>query len=198
MLGAQRLSDFAKTLARGEPPMRRQCLFDLEALGCAGEVSPLEKKLIGAVVIANYHLRPLSERRVIARFLDIWFESEVSRRLSRKFLAAHLEEIDPEARESLRVAAVTTMPCAELIRHLASPPREDLTEGLGLLVLVETAFTRLRTGEFPFREIPDLIRALRAARSHRASHVAKPFLWRLEVVLEIAQGVAGVAAKGER
>ncbi|MHC4599179.1 MAG: hypothetical protein ACYS47_09255 [Planctomycetota bacterium] len=186
MLGREKLSEFAKRIARGKGAARRRSLSELEDLASRDVVSPLEKVLLGRVLLANFHLRPLPERRAIARFLDVWFVSETSGKLSKRIEVTRLEEIDPETRDSLKVAAITTLPHRELVGFLEDPPQEDLTGGLGLLIALETAYSRLRQDFFPHRHLPALIRALRKARGHRASHIAKPFLWRLEYVLETA------------
>ena len=186
MLGVEKLERYGKTLAKGASPARRRDLRELEGLACRNAVSTKEKKLIGLVLLANFHIRPLFERRTIARFLDVWFVTETSVRVAKRLEATRLEEVDPGTRNSLKVAAYSTMPDRELARALEEPSREDLTEGLGLLVALETAYTRLRLGTFSHRRLAELIRALRKARAHRASHIAKPFLWRLESVLELA------------
>jgi hypothetical protein len=161
----------------------------MEGLSCRKELPALEKKVLGWVLLSKYHLWPVAERRAAARFLEIWFSTEASRRLSRRLEATRLEETDPEARESLKVAVNATMPTPELVQALEHPSVEDLTEGLGLLIALEAVVARLRQGVFEHRHLPALIEALRKARAHRASHIAKPFLWRLEHVLELAMRV---------
>ncbi|MHC5080232.1 MAG: hypothetical protein ACYTHN_14545 [Planctomycetota bacterium] len=189
MLGQERLSEFAKNLARGAPATRRRTLHVLENLSAQAGISPFEKKNLALVLLANFHLRPRPERRAIARLLDILFVNETSRKVSHRIEVTRLEEVDPETRNSLKVAALGTLPHQELIEILAHPTHEDLTEGLGLLIALEAVYTRLRHGTFPHRHLPELIKALRSARAHRGSHVAKPFLWRLEYVLETAMKI---------
>lgn len=179
----------AKRLREGDAPERRLCLLEMEGLSCRKELPALEKKVLGWVLLSKYHLWPVAERRAAARFLEIWFSTEASRRLSRRLEATRLEETDPEARESLKVAVNATMPTPELVQALEHPSVEDLTEGLGLLIALEAVVARLRQGVFEHRHLPALIEALRKARAHRASHIAKPFLWRLEHVLELAMRV---------
>jgi len=186
MLGREMLETFGKRLARGSGAVRRRSLHELEALACNRIVSSEEKKILSLVLLANFHFRPRAERRTAARLLDVWLVSETSRRLHRRIESTRLEEMDPETRDSLQAAAWSVIPSRDLVQALARPRCEDLTAGLGLLMALDAAYSRLRCGAFPHAQLPDLIRALKAARAHRASHVAKPFLWRLEYVLETA------------
>jgi hypothetical protein len=179
----------ARRLRAGSAAERRRVLQDLEDLACGDDLSPLDRKVLAWVLLSRFHLWPLPERRAAAAFLETWFTTETSARLSRRLEATRLEETDPETRESLKVAVYATLPAPELVRSIAEPSEEDLTVGLGLLMALETALTRLRQGAFDRRQIPALVDALRKARAHRASHIAKPFLWRLEHVLETAMRV---------
>ena len=186
MAGSELISRDAGGLRDGTASERRHCLQELEAMACRDEVPPFPKKLLAWVLLSRFHLWPVAERRAAARFLEIWFSTETSRRLSHRLEATRLEETDDEARESLKVASISTMPAPDLIKVLEEPSLEDLTDGLGLLIALETVLARLRQGAFEHKAIPALVEALRKARAHRASHIAKPFLWRLEHVLETA------------
>jgi hypothetical protein len=141
-------------------------------------------------ILAFYHIRDLPERREIARFFETWFLWERSHALSRRLAVTRMEEVDEGIRESLLSAVYSVMPNGPLIEHLVRPGEEHLGQGLGLLMILEALAYRIRARHFVPSELPPLLEALCAARGMRGSHIARPFLWRLEDVIAKVREVA--------
>ncbi len=163
--------------------MRIDALGALHMLRCAGLIESGLVEAVAGRIMDSYHARDASERLTIARFLETWFIEERSYSAYRRISAARMEEVDDCIRESLFSAAVSAMPSGDLIRSLADPDEEHLLKGLGLLVMLEAVSYRLSGREFAAVELPGLLKVLRAARALRGSHIARPFLWRLEDVI---------------
>ncbi|MCI0340690.1 MAG: hypothetical protein L0216_05995 [Planctomycetales bacterium] len=182
--------------ASGDRAGLAAALEDLEYLNCERDLAAETKLFVVDAVTRDFHLRGIPERRAIARFLDAFCETEVSVPLTRRIAAIRMEEVDLETRESLLPPLHALRATDELLAELADPPREMLKDGYALLVLVDALETRVRRRLLGGPELDRLIEALRRARALRASHIAKPFLWKVETLLEAACARRGVPVPG--
>ncbi len=183
----ERLFEALASDAREE---RMDAIGALSILRCADGMQPSYVLSAADRIMASYHARNRAERHAIARLLETWFQSERSLPLSRRIASARMEELDEGIRESLLSASISAMPSADLIGMLACPSDEHLREGLGLLMMLEALSFRFSAREFAPEDVPALMSALRGARALRGSHIARPFLWRLEDVIAAVEAFA--------
>lgn len=179
-----------EALGRLESARKRErlaALRDLELANCQDLVPKRAKVLLAQRLADAFHSRDHHERAHVARFLDAWLAFEPSSRLHRRLLAARMEEVDEAIRENLYAAACHTMPNARLLAEFAAPPPEAFLQGAALLILLECVAQRLRRDAFSAPQLAAAIRSLRAARAYRASHIGRPFLWKLEAALRLAR-----------
>ena len=195
------VDDLVKLIERLEGSDRKDrlaALDELEAKHCHEPLDTDVRRRIGSLLARNLLARDTFERKRVARFLDVWHKNEPDRALANQYRAIFLEEVDPEIRNSLLVAISGTLPNAALIEQVAEPDPEYLREGYALLVMLEAVQRRIRMRSFNFTELVELLDALRVARSHRGSHIARPFLWHLEVVIQDAKELcAWLTPKGK-
>lgn len=171
---------------------RLRALKNLEVLACRRKVAAKDRLAVGRLLAEAFLGRDRHERLATARFLDVWSRWATDDRLCRRLIAIHMEESSKGVRANLEVAIMRTMPNARLVSLLASPPQEMLTgETPTLLVLLDALANRIRSNHITGAERAGLIRALRKSRAHRASRVARPFLWRVEALLAelVSEGV---------
>ncbi len=187
---------YGERLRSPDRQVRMRALDELEYLNCERELSRATKLAVVEWCLAGYHGRGVAERRAIARFLDAWLESQPDHRLARRLAAARMEEVDPAIRDSLLPASFSVLPTHELIDLLATPPAGLLRDGYGLLVALDALHMRLHNDEMSPDLLDDAIAALRKARSIRATPVVRPFLWQVEVVLELACDRRGIPVPG--
>ncbi|MBI4576233.1 MAG: hypothetical protein HY722_08230 [Planctomycetes bacterium] len=175
--------------ARLASPRKRErlaLLAELELAGCQDLTHEMDRRTkvsIACALLDDFQTCDRHERIHRARFLDAWLVFAPSARLVRSLLATSLEEMDGTVREHLYAAACAAMPSAMLLDELASPPPGAFHRGATLLVLLEAVSVRLRRDAFPEEQMERLTAILRGARAYRASHLGRPFLWRLETVL---------------
>lgn len=170
--------------------VRMDALGALHLLRCLGPVGDGVVPEAAGRILHSFHSRDADERSAIARFLETWFLDERSSAHSRRIRAARMEEVDEGIRDSLLSAAFSAMPSEDLIQSLAEPEEEHLRRGLGLLMMIEAVAFRVSAREFTAGELARLILVLRAARAIRGSHIARPFLWRLEDVISSVMSLA--------
>jgi hypothetical protein len=187
---------YAERLRSPDRQDRLRALDELEYLNCDRSLSRETKLAVVGWCLDDYHLKPVAERRAIGRFLDAWLDSQPERLLARRLAAARMEEVDHETRDSLLPASFAVLPTDELIAQVATPDAELLRDGYGLLVALDALHMRLHNADLAPSVLDDAIAALRRARSIRNTPVVKPFLWQVEVVLELACARRGVAVPG--
>lgn len=179
-------TQYLPLLQSSEVSDRLRALDELEYLTCEREVQPDLKLELGKVIVEKYLGRGGRERLKTAQFLDVWFNSEVDGPLSQRLFAIYLEEVDSSIRDSLLSAAYSTMPLTGLLQLIEKPRTQVMQKGHSLLILVEALDRRVKRRAVSGADLDRVIRALKRARAYRASHIAKPFLWKIEIVLENA------------
>lgn len=163
---------------------RLRALDELEYLACEQEI-PAELKIqLGRIIVSKYLGRGGRERLKTAQFLDVWFNAEPDASLSQRLMAIYLEEVDSSIRDSLLSAAYSTMPIGTVLSELENPKNQSMQRGHSLLILVEALDRRVKRRQISGAELDRVIRVLKSARAYRASHIARPFLWQIEIVLE--------------
>ena len=179
-----RQTELKELLASKRYRDRIDALELLEILPLTNDVPGTFRFEVGWLLVDPFHLRKRHERQQVARFLDIWFRSEPCPSLCSRLKTISLEEVDDKVRGSLQVAIYNTMPLSELTGSIARPAKGDRLQGNGLLVLLDAIANRVKRHQIPASSLRALVGALRQGRAHRASHIARPYLWKLEQVLE--------------
>jgi hypothetical protein len=172
-----------EAIAAPQPGRRMDAYGALTLLRAGDRVEGEYVLRVAGVILNSFPLRSRTERAAIGRFFETWFIKERSVEISRRLAAARMEEVHEDIRDSLLAAEISAMPSDDLIETFSAPPKEHLHGGLGLLMMLEALSYRVREREFTSGETPLLLKALRSARALRGSHIARPFLWRLEDVI---------------
>lgn len=175
---------------------RLRALDELEYLNCERELSRRTKLTVVSLCLADFHVRPRTERRAVARFLDAWLDSQPEHAVAKRLAAVRMEEIDPAIRDSLLPAHFAVRPTGELIDLLIDPPADLLADGYGLLVALDALNMRVRSERLTDEVLDDIIIALRRARAIRKTPVVRPFAWQVETVLEHVCKCRGVPVPG--
>lgn len=177
---------YSRLLQSSEVSERLRALDELEYLACEREMPAELKIYLGRIVIEKYLGRGGRERLKTAQFLDVWFSAEPDASLSQRLLAIYLEEVDSSIRDSLLSAAYSTIPLAGLLKELENPKSQSMQKGHSLLILIESLERRVKRRMISGADLDRVIGVLKKARAYRASHIARPFLWQIEIVLEEA------------
>lgn len=177
---------YSRLLQSPDVSQRLRALDELEYLACEQDL-PADLKIgLGRIVVEKYLGRGGRERLKTAQFLDVWFNAEADASLSQRLHAIYLEEVDSSIRDSLLSAVYSTMPVGGLLKEIESPQSQVMQKGHSLLILVEALERRVKRRLLSGAELDRVIQALKKARAYRASHIARPFLWQIEIVLESA------------
>lgn len=163
---------------------RLRALDELEYLACEQDIPPSLKIEVGRLIVDKYLGRGGRERLKTAQFLDVWFNAEEDASLSNRLMAIYLEEVDSSIRDSLLAAAFSTMPLQELLTKVEKPRAQAMQRDHSLLILIEALDRRVKRRTISGTDLDRVIEVLKRARAYRASHIAKPFLWKIEIVLE--------------
>ena len=177
---------YSRLLQSSEVSERLRALDELEYLACELEIPAELKIYLGRIVVEKYLGRGGRERLKTAQFLDVWFSAEPDASLAQRITAIYLEEVDSSIRDSLLSAAYSTMPLAGLLKELENPKGQAMQKGHSLLILIESLERRVKRRMISGTDLDRVIGVLKKARAYRASHIARPFLWQIEIVLEDA------------
>ncbi|MCZ6691705.1 MAG: hypothetical protein O7H41_19130 [Planctomycetota bacterium] len=175
---------YSRLLQSTEVSERLRALDELEYLACEQDLTPELKVDLGRIVVDKYLGRGGRERLKTAQFLDVWFNAEPDASLSQRIHAIYLEEVDSSIRDSLLSAVYSTMPLSRILEELENPKTQAMQGGHSLLILVEALERRVKRRLVSGSDLDRVIRVLKRARAYRASLIARPFLWQIEIVLE--------------
>ncbi len=173
-------------LQSSEVSDRLRALDELEYLSCEQDVPAAVKLEVGRIIVDKYLGRGGRERLKTAQFLDVWFNAEDDGPLAQRLMAIYMEEVDSSIRDSLLSAAYSTMPLPGLLSKIERPRVPAMQRDHSLLILVEALDRRVKRRAVTGADLDRVIQVLKRARSYRASHIAKPFLWKIEIVLDTA------------
>ena len=98
--------------------------------------------------------------------------------------AIAIDSLFNSIRDSLLSAAYSTMPLPGLLSKIERPRVPAMQRDHSLLILVEALDRRVKRRAVTGADLDRVIQVLKRARSYRASHIAKPFLWKIEIVLD--------------
>ena len=175
---------YSRLLQSTEVSERLRALDELEYLACEQDLTAELKVDLGRIVVDKYLGRGGRERLKTAQFLDVWFNAEPDASLSQRIHAIYLEEVDSSIRDSLLSAVYSTMPLSRILEELENPKTQAMQGGHSLLILVEALERRVKRRLVSGSDLDRVIRVLKRARAYRASLIARPFLWQIEIVLE--------------